>query len=369
MHAAMTEFFDSRPVGPRPDQEQPPKRARSSAEAEATMCLPCGASPVSAAAAVAASSATARQSEDDDEEEDQLEGSVFYIHSDRLLKAAAKHPQHPMRTLLVHSLIKACGLLPHLEVDQECEVDRIDLTKFHSRSYVDFLRKPNAAEEEEYGCDYDCPCFPQMWEYARAVVGGTLAGARKLIDGEARIAMHFNGGRHHAKPDRADGFCYVNDICIAIFELLVLGPVLYIDIDCHHGDGVEQAFYSSNRVRECPPAHVRTRWHARWPDQLTRCLHVRARSHVRLDCLCAVTLSLHRYGPGYFPGSGKLDATGTGNGVGYACNVPLKAGIADERYLELFRPIADAARRCENAPFFSVFLPRQARDKRNSTEN
>ena len=97
-----------------------------------------------------------------------------------------------------------------------------------------------------------------MYEYSRAVVGGTLAGARKIIDGEARVAMvscleckmeilqqkmkilclkndgfvrqHFNGGRHHAKPDRADGFCYVNDICIAIFELLVLpsGRVLYV---------------------------------------------------------------------------------------------------------------------------------------------
>jgi acetoin utilization deacetylase AcuC-like enzyme len=155
-----------------------------------------------------------------------------------------------MRTLLVHSLIEACGLLPHLDVVEECEVDRIDLTKFHSRSYVDFLRKPNTREQEEFGCDYDCPCFPQMWDYARAVVGGTLSGARKLIDGEARVAMHFNGGRHHAKPDRADGFCYINDICIAIFELLTLGPVLYIDIDCHHGDGVEQAFYSSNRVCE-----------------------------------------------------------------------------------------------------------------------
>ena len=172
---------------------------------------------------------------------------------------------------------------------------------------VDFLRNPRPADEEEYGCDYDCPCFPQLWDYARAVVGGTLAGARKLIYEEARTCLHFNGGRHHAKPDRADGFCYVNDICIAIFELLegFDGPVLYIDIDVHHGDGVEQAFYSSNRV---------------------------------------MTLSLHRHGPGYFPGSGAIDATGTGNGVGYSVNVPLRAGIGDERYLDLFRPVADAAR-------------------------
>ena len=79
----------------------------------------------------------------------------------------------------------------------------------------------------------------------------------------------------------------------------------YIDIDCHHGDGVEQAFYSSNRV---------------------------------------MTLSLHRHGPGYFPGSGALGSIGTGAGLGYAVNVPLKAGIADDRYLDLFRLIVDAAR-------------------------
>ena len=250
----MTEFLDRHSGQPAPtavesDEQKPAKRARISSNdkaSDAATCLPCGTLPVVGATATATTAVVIEASED----AEQLEGSLCYIHSDRLLNAATKHPQHPMRTLLVHALVKACGLLSHLDVVEECEVDRIDLTKFHSRSYVDFLRKPNTREQEEYGCDYDCPCFPQMWDYARAVVGGTLSGARRLIDGEARVAMHFNGGRHHAKPDRADGFCYINDICIAIFELLSLGPVLYIDIDCHHGDGVEQAFYSSNRVRE-----------------------------------------------------------------------------------------------------------------------
>ena len=92
---------------------------------------------------------------------------------------------------------------------------------------------------------------------------------------------------------------------LAIFELLAMGRVLYIDIDCHHGDGVEQAFYLSNRV---------------------------------------LTLSLHRYGPGYFPGTGSLESRGEGKGFGYCCNVPLDAGIGDRQYQELFRPIAQAAR-------------------------
>ena len=97
----------------------------------------------------------------------------------------------------------------------------------------------------------------------------------------------------------------VNDIVLAIFELLSgMGPVLYIDIDCHHGDGVEQAFYQSDRV---------------------------------------LTLSLHRFGPGYFPGTGDLSSRGARKGFGYTCNVPLKEGIRDGPYLELFSPLAEAA--------------------------
>lgn len=91
-----------------------------------------------------------------------------------------------------------------------------------------------------------------MYTYVRAVVGGTLAGARALADGSVRTAIHWNGGRHHAKSDAAAGFCYVNDINLAIFELqrtLEDGSrVMYVDIDCHHGDGVEQAFWSSDRA-------------------------------------------------------------------------------------------------------------------------
>lgn len=154
----MTEFLDRRP-GPAPTERAAPvhveeaprsaKRARSStqdAAGDADMCLPCRSTPASEAAVAASAAASTETSED---EEHLLEGSACYIHSDSLLKAATKHPQHPMRTLLVHSLIEACGLLPHLEVVEECEVDRIDLTKFHSRAYVDFLRKPNAADQEE----------------------------------------------------------------------------------------------------------------------------------------------------------------------------------------------------------------------------
>lgn len=105
---------------------------------------------------------------------------------------------------------------------------------------------------------------------------------------------------HHAKKGEASGFCYVNDIVLGILELLRYHPrVLYIDIDVHHGDGVEEAFYTTDRVMTC---------------------------------------SFHKYGE-FFPGTGELRDTGYGAGKHYACNVPLRDGITDETYHSVFKPI------------------------------
>lgn len=80
-------------------------------------------------------------------------------------------------------------------------------------------------------------------------VGGSIDAAHLIINNSADIAVNWGGGLHHAKKAEANGFCYVNDIIICILELLKVYPrVLYIDIDVHHGDGVEEAFYNSNRV-------------------------------------------------------------------------------------------------------------------------
>ena len=100
------------------------------------------------------------------------------------------------------------------------------------------------------------------------------------------MCINWAGGLHHAKKTEASGFCYVNDIVISILVLLkYFLRVLYIDIDVHHGDGVEEAFYCTNRV---------------------------------------MTVSFHQYGDDFFPGSGNIDSLGEGNGKNYAINIPLK---------------------------------------------
>ncbi|KAG5649423.1 hypothetical protein H0H81_003952 [Sphagnurus paluster] len=127
-----------------------------------------------------------------------------------------------------------------------------------------------------------------------------LGASERLADGSADIAINWAGGLHHAKKREASGFCYINDIVLGILELLRTYPrVLYIDIDCHHGDGVEEAFYTTDRVMTC---------------------------------------SFHKFGE-YFPGTGTQEDRGRGKGKGYSVNIPLKDGITDEAFQSVFDPI------------------------------
>ena len=128
-----------------------------------------------------------------------------------------------------------------------------------------------------------------------------LGAANRIASGSADIAINWAGGLHHAKKREASGFCYINDIVLGILELLRTYPrVLYIDIDCHHGDGVEEAFYTTDRVMTC---------------------------------------SFHKFGE-YFPGTGTQEDRGRAKGKGYAVNVPLKDGITDESFRSVFEPVS-----------------------------
>lgn len=169
----------------------------------------------------------------------------------------------------------------------------------------------------------DCPVFEGLYDFVRQYAGASLVAARKLSQGTTDIAINWSGGLHHAKKAEASGFCYVNDIVLAILELLRYGcskfesllckqkahlehlcryhpRVLYIDIDIHHGDGVEYAFYHSNRV---------------------------------------MTVSFHKYNGDFFPGTGKIEDNGIGLGKHFALNVPLQDGIDDDSYVRLFKEI------------------------------
>ncbi|KAJ3341185.1 Histone deacetylase 2 [Entophlyctis luteolus] len=226
--------------------------------------------------------------------------------------------KQPNRIRMTHNLIVNCGLYPKLEINRPEPATHWDMTKFHSDDYIDFLRRVTPENISEFKNDQtkfnvgeDCPVFDGMFEFSAIAAGASLNAAGKLNRGEADIAINWAGGLHHAKRNEASGFCYVNDIVLAILELLrVHDRVVYIDIDVHHGDGVEEAFYLTDRV---------------------------------------MTVSFHRFGE-YFPGTGGIDVRlcrlakdiGIGAGRKYSVNVPLKDGIDDESYKNVFCPIMEA---------------------------
>lgn len=130
------------------------------------------------------------------------------------------------------------------------------MTKFHSDDYIRFLRsiRPDNMSEynkqmQRFNVGEDCPVFDGLYEFCQLSAGGSVAAAVKLNKQASEICINWGGGLHHAKKSEASGFCYVNDIVLGILELLKYHQrVLYIDIDVHHGDGVEEAFYTTDRV-------------------------------------------------------------------------------------------------------------------------
>ncbi|XP_010775614.1 probable histone deacetylase 1-B [Notothenia coriiceps] len=217
------------------------------------------------------------------------------------------HPMKPHRIRMTHNLLLNYGLYRKMEIYRPHKASGEEMTKYHSDDYIKFLRsiRPDNMSEyskqmQRFNVGEDCPVFDGLFEFCQLSTGGSVAGALKLNKQQTDIAINWAGGLHHAKKSEASGFCYVNDIVLAILELLKYHQrVLYIDIDIHHGDGVEEAFYTTDRV---------------------------------------MTVSFHKYGE-YFPGTGDLRDIGAGKGKYYAVNYPLRDGIDDESYEAIFRPI------------------------------
>ncbi|KAI9615977.1 hypothetical protein H4Q26_011229 [Puccinia striiformis f. sp. tritici PST-130] len=154
----------------------------------------------------------------------------------------------------VDSLLQGYDSIDDVDVDQaesDLEISAHQSTKDHSRG-------ADAEDCEEFGLEHDCPRFPKMAQYVLAVAGAALETSRELREDRADIGIVWDGGRHHAQRSAAAGFCYVNDAALAISELRrqpentglkKLNRVLYLDmLDIHHGDGVEQAFWTTSRV-------------------------------------------------------------------------------------------------------------------------
>ena len=250
----------------------------------------------------------------------QIKESKSDIGSFSYLGKFGEHLMDPHRLRMVHSLVLSLGLRGSLRIQPIRPCSLGDLRLFHSKEYIDFLKnvtheKIISREIPQKDCllynigpvaeDVDCTAFEGLFEFNSRVAGASLDAAHLIASGEADIAINWAGGFHHAKQSSAAGFCYVNDCVLAIVQLLTkFDRVLYIDIDFHHGDGVEQAFYITNRV---------------------------------------CTLSFHRFCPRkVFPGSGAIDDTGVGLGAFHSINVPLATGIRDDAFLQLFEPVVDA---------------------------
>ena len=210
----------------------------------------------------------------------------------------------PRRIAMTHSLIESFELYEKMDIYKSRHATKEELLKFHHKDYINYLENyvckdiltstgfsyanDKMIENEEQrkidisstkkksqfcmGESGDCPGFAGLYEFCQLSCGGSIDSANLLLSGESDITINWGGGLHHAKKCEASGFCYTNDIVLAILELLKYhARVLYLDVDVHHGDGVEEAFFLTNRV---------------------------------------MTVSFHQYGEDFFPETGGLESIG-----------------------------------------------------------
>ena len=175
-----------------------------------------------------------------------------------------------------------------------------ELERFHPARYLEELQRAAAGDLTVEGLHMglggpDTPVFRSLFEYGSWACGAALTAADLLVTGQADIAFNLLGGFHHAMPEKAAGFCYLNDVVLACMRLTAAGKrVVYLDVDAHHGDGTQAAFYQRNDV---------------------------------------LTISLHESGNTLFPWGGFEDEIGEGPGLGYNVNVSLPAGTYDDSFV------------------------------------
>lgn len=223
-----------------------------------------------------------------------------------------EHPLKPARLQLTYSLFKHLGLMSHEDIDIISPViaSDSDLMLLHEEDYVNAIKKLSTDPSNKgingwkYGLGPgDNPIFEGMFEASALIAGASLKAAEKIITEPDKYDIVFNpaGGLHHAHKDRASGFCLFNDVALAIMKMKKLKPdvrIVYLDIDAHHGDGVQWFFYDDPSV---------------------------------------LTISTHQDGKYLFPGSGFVKEIGEGEGRNFSINFPLIPGTYDDLYLKLFK--------------------------------
>ncbi|MBT0994201.1 acetoin utilization protein AcuC [Cellulomonas sp. DKR-3] len=218
------------------------------------------------------------------------------------------HPMAPDRLDLTIRLARELGLLADADLVGAAPASDALLATVHEPAYVAAVRRAEtegvADPARGLGTDDD-PVFPGMHEASARVVQGTVDAALAVVAGDAVHAVNVAGGLHHAMPGAASGFCVYNDAAVGIRAMLDAGVerVAYVDVDAHHGDGVQAAFWDEPRV---------------------------------------LTVSLHESGRGLFPGTGHPDETGGRHADGSAVNVALPAGTGDAGWLRAFDAVVPA---------------------------
>jgi acetoin utilization protein AcuC len=218
------------------------------------------------------------------------------------------HPLNPIRLDLTVRLARALGVLDDrgIRMVSPATADDDLLATVHHREYVSAVRR---AAESLHSMDLthglgtdDNPVFPAMHEASARVVAGTVEAALAVWRGEVDHGVNITGGLHHAMPGNASGFCVYNDVAVGIHALLEAGAqrVAYVDVDVHHGDGVQEVFYDDPRV---------------------------------------LTISLHETPRTLFPGTGYPHETGGDDAPGSAVNVALPPGTTDAGWLRAFRAV------------------------------
>ena len=228
-----------------------------------------------------------------------------YVYADVLGQHVLRedHPMRPARLRYTYELLEGYGafdsegsrLVPPRQATEE------EVRSFHTAEYIQAVQALSLREHCESPARFsfsdrgDNPPYPGMYDAALWSTGASVVAAELVASGEVGVAFNTSGGLHHAAPDHAAGFCVFNDPVIAINGLVARGiRVAYVDIDAHHGDGVQNAFYDSDRV---------------------------------------LTISLHESGEYLFPGTGFVEEMGVGQGDGYSVNVPLFPYTGDDVYV------------------------------------
>lgn len=244
-------------------------------------------------------------------------GDAAVIWSEDFLayKWAHTHPMSPVRLALTMSLASGLGVLDGVRTTEPLPVGDDLLMSVHTRAYVDAVRAVSNGMaslsgpllERLFGLgSADNPVFYGMHEAGSMLVGGSVAAAAAIASGKVRRAVNIGGGMHHALPGRASGFCIYNDCSIAIKYLLEHGydRIAYIDVDAHHGDGVQLEFNDDPRV---------------------------------------LTISIHQHPATLWPGTGWPAEVGGDTAAGTAVNIPMMPGTPDRLWLRAFHAVVPGA--------------------------